>query len=145
MGANSYLGRSLCLSISDFRSRDDLRHSDFRLRFKRGGINLIGRQKDDFAVNALLDLLSYDATEFDPGAQHGERVLIIVAAGLKQDRREGDLKKLPPEDRKTLALPLADSDSAGGCNLGDHGGFVPSQIGECDIAGAVGDQRQIDL
>jgi hypothetical protein len=96
-------------------------------------------------VNALLDLLRHDTIEFDPGAQHGERVLIIVTAGLKQDRREGDLKQLSPEYRKTLALLLADGDSAGGGDLGDHGGLVPAQVGECDIAGAVSDQRQIDL
>src|SRR5499426_733344 len=110
MTTDSYFRRSRSLGIWDFGRRDDLRHPDFRLGDKRGGIDLIGRQKDDFAVNALLDLLRHDATEFDPGAQHGECVLIIVAAGLKQDRREGDLKQLPPKDRKPLALLLAGGD-----------------------------------
>src|SRR5262245_64563916 len=145
MTANSYFGRSRGLGVSDFGGRDGLRHSDLRLRFKRGGVDLIGRKKDDFAVNALLELLRHDAIEFDPGAQHGKCVLIIVASRLKQDGREGDLKQLSPEDRKPLALLLADGDSAGGGDLGDHWGLVPAQVGECDIACAVSYQRQIDL
>src|SRR5262249_126928 len=123
VGANSYFGRSRGLGVSDFGGRDGLRHSDFRLGFNRGGIDLVGRQKNGFAVNALLDLLRHDSIEFDPGAKHGECVLIIVAARLKQDRREGELKQLSTEDRKPLSLLLADGDSAGGGDLGDHGGF----------------------
>src|SRR5262249_56543302 len=57
VGANSYFGRSRGLGVSDFGGRDGLRHSDFRLGFKRGGIDLISRQTDAFAVSAWFDLL----------------------------------------------------------------------------------------
>ena len=95
-------------------------------------------------MNTLLDLLRDGAIEFQTGSEHGQRILIFVASGLKQDRSQRELKEPAAEDRETLFLLLALGDAARRGQLGNRQDMVAAHIRVSDLPRPVSDQDQID-